>query len=93
MRNLNINTVKAIAVIIVAFCIGVSGYLFWEHRNFKEPIVVSEYITEVKKLSDYSDVVKGTANDSNVYIFDSGVEAPTRRNPPALWPPTCWWRI
>ena len=61
--NLNINTVKAICVIILAFCVGVAGYLFWEHRNYKEPVVVSEYITEVKKLSDYSDVVKGTTNE------------------------------
>ena len=74
MKKLNINTVKAICVIIFAFCVGVAGYLFWEHRNYKEPVVVSEYITEVKKLSDYSDVVKGTTNDCNVYIFDSGVE-------------------
>ena len=33
-------------------------------------------MTEVKKLSDYSDV-KGTVNDCNVYIFDSGVEGGT----------------
>lgn len=74
MKKLDIGTKKAIFAIIMAFCAGVSGFLFWEHRNFKEPVVVSEYITEVKKLSDYSDVVKGTVNDSNVYIFDSGVE-------------------
>ncbi len=72
--KLNVDTVKAIGIIIITFCMAVAGYLFWEHRNYKEPVVVSEYITEVKKLSDYSDVVKGTVNDCNVYIFDSGVE-------------------
>lgn len=72
-----LNLIKSVALCVIAFCMAVAGYLFWEHRNYKEPVVVSEYITEVKKLSDYSDVVKGTVNDSNVYIFDSGVEGGT----------------
>lgn len=72
-----LNLIKSIALCVIAFCMAVAGYLFWEHRNYKEPVVVSEYITEVKKLSDYSDVVKGTVNDCNVYIFDSGVEGGT----------------
>ena len=29
MKKLNIDTVKAISVIILAFCVGVAGYLFW----------------------------------------------------------------
>lgn len=77
MDSKKLNLIKAVAVCVVAFCMAVAGYLFWEHRNYKEPVVVSEYITEVKKLSDYSDVVKGTINDCNVYIFDSGVEGGT----------------
>lgn len=72
-----LNLIKSIALCVIAFCMAVAGYLFWEHRNFKEPVVVSEYITEVKKLSDYFDGIKGTTNDVNVYIFDSGVEGGT----------------
>ena len=72
-----LNLIKSVALCVIAFCMAVAGYLFWEHRNYKEPVVVSEYITEVKKLSDYFDGVKGTTNDSNVYIFDSGVEGGT----------------
>lgn len=72
-----LNLIKSIALCVIAFCMAVAGYLFWEHRNYKEPVVVSEYITEVKKLSDYFDGVKGTTNDVNVYIFDSGVEGGT----------------
>lgn len=72
-----LNLIKSIALCVIAFCMAVAGYLFWEHRNYKEPVVVSEYITEVKKLSDYFDGVKGTTNDCNVYIFDSGVEGGT----------------
>lgn len=72
-----LNLIKSVALCVIAFCMAVAGYLFWEHRNYKEPVVVSEYITEVKKLSDYFDGVKGTTNDCNVYIFDSGVEGGT----------------
>ena len=72
-----LNLIKSAALCVIAFCMAVAGYLFWEHRNYKEPVVVSEYITEVKKLSDYFDGVAGTTNDSNVYIFDSGVEGGT----------------
>lgn len=73
-KTANIDVIKVVAVAVVCFCMAVAGYLFREHRTYKEPVVVSEYITEVKKLSDYSDVIEGTVNDCNVYIFDSGVE-------------------
>lgn len=69
--------IKIIAVIVVVACMATAGYLFWEHRNYKEPVVLGDGVTEVKKLSDYSDVVEGTINDCNVYIMDSGVEGGT----------------
>ena len=77
MNEKKINIIKAAAVAVIFFCMAVAGYLFYEHRNYKEPVVVSENCTEVKKLSDYCDIIKGTVNDCNVYIFDSGVEGGT----------------
>lgn len=74
MDSKKLNIVKVAGLAVIVFCMAVAGYLFREHRTFQEPVVVSEYVTEVRKLSDYSDVVKGTVNDCNVYIFDSGVE-------------------
>jgi predicted deacylase len=71
IRKLNI--MKAAALAATVLCVAVAGWLFREHRTFKEPVVASEHITQVKKLSDYSAVVRGTVNDCNVYIFDSGV--------------------
>ena len=66
---------KAVGIATIIFSMAVAGVLFYEHRNYKEPVVVSENITEVKKLSDYcDDMIKDTVNDCNVYIFDSGVE-------------------
>ncbi len=70
-------SVKALTLLLVAGALGVAGTLFYEQRSYKEPVVPSENITTVKKLSDYSGVVKGTVNDCNVYIFDSGVPGGT----------------
>ena len=74
MKKINIKSIKVLILAVVFCTLGVAGWLFREHRTYKEPMVASEYITEVKKLSDYSDVVKDTVNDCNVYIYDSGVE-------------------
>lgn len=74
MKKMNINTVKVIALCVIAFCMAIAGFLFAEHRNFKETVVVSAGCTEVKKISDYSTAIKpGSINDCNVYIYDSGV--------------------
>lgn len=74
MNKASIKIVKGIVLAVVFCAVGTAGVLFHQHRTYKEPVVVSKSITEVKKLSDYSDVVKGTVNDCNVYIFDSGAE-------------------
>lgn len=77
MKKMSIKYVKVLILAVVFCALGVAGWLFREHRTFKEPVVVSEHVTSVKKLSEYSDVVKGTVNDCNVYIFDSGKEGGT----------------
>ncbi len=74
---MSLKSVKALVLAVMLGAVGVSGWLFREQRVYKEPVVVSESITTVKKLSDYSDAVKGTVNDMNVYIFDSGVPGGT----------------
>ena len=74
---MKIKTVKLITILIVIAAIVIAGWLFREQRTFKEPVVASEHIHAVRKLSDYSDAVKGTINDANVYIFDSGVPGGT----------------
>lgn len=74
---MTIRTAKAVILLIAGGCAAVAGLLFREHREYREAVVVSPYITEVKKLSDYSDSVKNSVNDANVYIFDSGVPGGT----------------
>ena len=77
MKDNKLKIAKIVTALVCLCAIILAGVLFREHRTYKEPVVVSEYVTEVKKLSDYSDAVKGTVNDCNVYIFDSGVEGGT----------------
>ncbi|HOK71308.1 MAG TPA: succinylglutamate desuccinylase, partial [Bacillota bacterium] len=48
------------------------GKEIYGHRHFDEPVVLGPGVTEVKKLSDYSPAVKGTINDCNIYVLDSG---------------------
>lgn len=69
--------IKLTTFLTVFACILVAGWLFREQRTFKEPVVASEHIYAVKRLSDYSDAIKGTVNDANVYIFDSGMPGGT----------------
>jgi len=47
-----------------------SGVSFYQHRHLEEAVVLSEGVTEVKRLSAYFDGVRGTVNDCNVYILE-----------------------
>lgn len=71
-KKMNLRTFKLAVLLILGASAALGGYMFREHRTYEEAVVVSPAITEVKKLSDYDDAVKGTVNDANVYIFDSG---------------------
>ncbi|MGD8278070.1 MAG: succinylglutamate desuccinylase [Gemmatimonadota bacterium] len=48
----------------------VSGLSFTRHRHREEAVVLGPGVTEVRKLSDWFDGVRGTANDANVYILE-----------------------
>ncbi|MCK5652490.1 MAG: succinylglutamate desuccinylase, partial [Gemmatimonadetes bacterium] len=54
-----------------------SGVSFHQSRRLEEPVVLSPGVTEVKKLGDYFEGVRGTVNDCNVYVFESGVPGAT----------------
>ena len=71
MKN-SLRTVKIAGLVLALLFASVAGCKFWEERHFKEPVVIGPGVTEVKKLSDYSPVIKGTVNDCNIYIMDSG---------------------
>lgn len=69
--------VKLLTLIFLIIFASFGGYDFYIHRHFKEAIVPSPSLTEVRHLSDYEPSLKGTVNDSNVYIFDSGIPGGT----------------
>ena len=73
---------KASARKVVLSAIGLlwlisSGMSFYSSRHLEEPVVLSEGVTAVKKLSEYNDGVRGTANDCNVYILEGEEEGGT----------------
>jgi len=70
-------TVKIIALCVTAMVMLLAGRAFYEHRSFKGSIVLGPGVTEVKKLSDYFFPLKGTTNDCNIYILDSGISGGT----------------
>jgi len=72
MSEKSIKTVKIIALSITLIVMIIAGRAFYEHRYFKGAVVLSSGVTEVKKLGDYSSSLKGTTNDCNIYILDSG---------------------
>jgi len=47
-----------------------SGISFYEGRHLKEPVVISEGVTAVKKLSSYFPGIEGSVNDCNLYFLE-----------------------
>ncbi len=47
-----------------------SGISFYESRHLREPVVMGPGVTGVKKLGEYFDPIKGTANDCNLYFLE-----------------------
>ena len=47
-----------------------SGKSFYDGRHLKEPVVVSEGVAEVKKLSSYFPGIEGSVNDCNLYFLE-----------------------
>lgn len=64
-----------IVILVLIFAIGaIAAVDFWTLRHYKEKIVTSDALTEVKWFSDYVPSLKNTWLDTPVFIFDSGVE-------------------
>lgn len=64
---------KSLCLVLALVLAGIAGASFYEQRHFKETVVVSEDLTEVRWLSDYVPMLKGTYGDTPIFVFDSGV--------------------
>ncbi len=69
--------IKAIALVVWVGILISSGIAFAQHRQFKETVVMGEAVSAVKTLGDYFEPLKGTVNDCNIYVLDSGVSGGT----------------
>lgn len=65
---------KVICLVLALVLAAIAGVSFYDQRHYKETVVVSDALTEVRWLSDYVPMLKGTYGDTPVFIFDSGVE-------------------
>ena len=70
----NNQLIRNVAVLLVAalICV-VAGSAFWEQQQPDVLYTGNPNITGVLKLSDYNANLKGTINDVDIYVFDSGV--------------------
>ena len=72
MSDKKVNIIKYTALALVIIAMIISGMKFRNHRNYQEKVVLGEGVTKVEKLGDYFEPIKGTINDANIYILDSG---------------------
>jgi hypothetical protein len=69
--------VKGLALAVWVAILVSAGIAFAQHRQYKEAVVLGPGVTEVKKLSDYYAPLKGSPNDCNIYLLDSGTPGAT----------------
>jgi hypothetical protein len=61
---------KAGFLLLGAALMLLAGLSFYRSRHLKEPVVLGPGVTEVKKLSEYFEPLKGSINDANVYVLE-----------------------
>ncbi len=63
------HTIRAAVLLAAVFCVcGISGIRF-RSMHTQEDIFPHSSLTELRRLSDYSPALKGSAGDTDVYIF------------------------
>ncbi len=82
--------VKSILLLIIIALMTVAGVQLYKHRHFRMPVVAGPGVTKVAKLSDYTEGLKRTVADTNVFYMEGKEEggkifiiANTHSNEPA----------
>jgi hypothetical protein len=82
--------VKSILLLVIIALMAVAGTQLYKHRHFRMPVVAGPGVTKVAKLSDYTEGLKGTVADTNVFYLEGKEEggkifiiANTHSNEPA----------
>jgi predicted deacylase len=73
MKSTN-NIRKAFFLIIFIISLIFSGLSFYRSRHLKEPVVIGNGVSKVRKLSDYFPGIKGSINDANIYVLGQDKE-------------------
>jgi len=73
----SIQRTKIIMLSIVAIITIIAGIQLYQHRHYQIPIVAGPGVTEVGKLSDYHEGIKGTMADTNVFFLEGKEEGGT----------------
>ena len=72
MKNKNLIQRIAVLLVVALVCV-ITGREYWGQLQPDEFYTENPNITKVIKLSDYNENLKGTYNDVDIYVFDSGV--------------------
>lgn len=82
--------VKSILLLVIIALMTAAGVQLYKHRHFRMPVVAGPGVTKVAKLSDYTESLKGTVADTNVFYLEGKEEggkifiiANTHSNEPA----------
>ncbi|MGB2764234.1 MAG: succinylglutamate desuccinylase [Candidatus Aminicenantaceae bacterium] len=70
-------TIKFVLLAAVAAIIVMAGFQLYNHRHYRTSIVTGPGVTKVVKLSDYSEGLKGTMADTNVFFLEGKEEGGT----------------
>jgi hypothetical protein len=71
------NHLSTIIIFLVTAAAGVIAAISFGRMHHPEGLYPSAFLTKKGMLSDYFDGIKGTNGDTEVYLFDSGVEGGT----------------
>jgi hypothetical protein len=78
MSGKKLTIARKAAIATLGFvCLVLAGLSFFQSRHLKEPVVLSSGVSDVKHLSDYFPDIKGTINDSSVYVLEGKKEGGT----------------
>ena len=72
MKNNQLIKNIAVLIVVAVICV-ISGGMFLAQQEPDVLYTENPNITKVIKLSDYNENLKGTVNDVDIYVFDSGV--------------------
>jgi hypothetical protein len=70
MSASNVRLRKGLLATLAVVFLAVSGKSFYDQRHLIEPVVLGPGVTGVRTLGEYEPSLRGTANDSHLYVLE-----------------------